>query len=390
MSSNPTPSLFDEGLARRLDTLLTSVGALLLLGIELAALADGAPVRGLAYIEVFSLSLLAFAGLLRFARSPWLAMLSTALVSVLSLRVSWFRNDLPGELFPLALGLLTGLFLWRSSLPRPVATALIPTALSLAVLMTFELGALSAIALYALIIASARSSATSAPAGRAGWRGDDRWWFVCVSSLVLMLGVGVYHQLREPLELWSRSLFNVMLLGGLVTSLIWLLAWSMLLRGLDGVRHSTFWSAIRLSVGIQVVVVVLLIGTQLVGLAAGHDRWPPYIAAAHSFAFVLLIRMTPLAVLSILRGLVSGRRSRLFWPWFFIASEGLSLALRTTQQALTLDRTATVAVSLHGLSLVIGIVAMWGLMRSLRDELSDTSIADTFSSDPETPEPRRA
>lgn len=386
MSSTPRPSLFDEGLARRLETLLTAVGALLLLGIELAALAEGAGVQALAFIEVFSLSLLTFGALLRFARSPWLAVLSVALALVLALRVSWFRNDLPSELFPLALGLLTCLFLLRSQLPRPAIAALIPTALSLGALMAFELASYSALVLCALIAASARSRPLPAPPDPARWRVGHRWWFVCLAALCLFFVRGLYHQLREPLELWSRALFQAALFSGLVASMVWLLSWSMLLRGMESLGSSTFWSAIRLGVRIQFVLLALLMGAQLYALAEGHERWPSYIAAGHSFLFLVFIRLSPLAALLILRGPGSGRRRRLFWPWFVLASDGLSLLLYTLHQALAWDRTEAAVATLHGLVVVVGLVAMWGLMRWLRDELRDTSMADTFSSDPETPE----
>lgn len=390
MSATPQPSLFDEDLARRLDTLLTAVGALLLMGIELAALADGAYVRALVVVEVFSLSLLAFAGLLRFARSPWLAVLSAALALVLALRVSWFRDDLPGELFSLALGLLTALFLLRSRLPGLVMAALIPTALSLAMLMSFESGPPAAPVLYAFIAVSARSRPLPGPPRLARWRGGNRWWSVCVAAILLFLVPGVYTQLREPLELWSRELFQAAVLVGLVTSLVWLLAWTMLLRGMESLGSSSFWSAIRLGVRIQCVLLVLLIGAQLYGLAEGHERWPPYVAAGHSFAYMVFPRTTPLAIILLLRGSRSQLHRRLFWPWFMLAADGLGLALFTADLVFTLDRTEAAVATLSGLLFVIGLVAMWGLMRALRDELSDTSMADTFSSDPETPEPRRA
>lgn len=386
MSANPQPSLFDEDLARRLDTLLTAVGALLLMGIELAALADGAYVRALVVVEVFSLSLLAFAGLLRFARSPWLAVLSAALALVLALRVSWFRDDLPGELFSLALGLLTALFLLRSRLPGLVMAALIPTALSLAMLMSFEPGPAAAPVLYAFIAVSARSRPLPGPPGLARWRGGNRWWSVCVAAMLLFLVPGIYTQLREPLELWSRELFQAAVLVGLVTSLVWLLAWTMLLRGMESLGSSSFWSAIRLGVWTQCVLLVLLIGAQLYGLAEGHEHWPPYVAAGHSFAFMVFIRTTPLAVFLLLRGSRSRLHRRLFWPWFMLAADGLGLAFYTADLVFTLDRMEAAVATLHGLLFVVGLVAMWGLMRALRDELSDTSMADTFSSDPETPE----
>lgn len=389
MSVNPKPSLFDEALARRLDTLLTAVGALLLLGVELAALAQGDRLRALFLVEAFSLSLLAFAGLLRFARAPWLAVLSTTLVLILCLRISWFQRDLPAPLFPLALGLLTNLFLWRSRLPRPVIMALIATSSSLAVLMTLERGTFSAAVLCALIAASARSQPISEPSGSAHWRGDQRWWFVLVAAMAMMLLSSTFHLLREPLELASRSLLHTAILLGAVTSMVWLMAWSMLLRGVVGPGSSTFWGALRLGVRIQLVLVVLLMGAQLYGLAGDRVHLLAYVAAGHSLTYLILGRMVPLALLIILRGAGRARADRLPWPWLVVGMDGLTLSYRTALVALELDRTDAAVVAVGGLLMVLELVATWGLMRSLRDELRDTSVADTFSSDPETPEPRR-
>lgn len=382
MNPEATPSLFDERLARRLDGLLTLTGALLLLGIELVALGSGERVRGLFVIELFSLSLLAFAGFLRFARTPWLAVLAAALILLLCLRVSWFHRDIPTAAFPLALGLLTGLFLWRSGLPRAVSATLIPTALSLAVLMAYELGTFSAPLLWGFIAASARSRPLPEQPGPARWQGGHRWWRVLVAALVMILLTSAYHLLREPLELDTRPLFNAALLFGAVTNLVWCAAWLMLLRGVKELGSSTFWSAMRLGVGIQLVLVVLLMGAHVYGIAEELRRWPAYVAAGHSLTLAVLGRMLPLALLCVLLG--TGRRhpGRLLWPWLVLGSEGLTLAYRTVIVAFELDRSDAMLIVIGGLVSVFELVAIGGLMRSLRDGWVDTSVADAFSEEP--------
>ncbi|HRE90773.1 MAG TPA: hypothetical protein PK095_16730 [Myxococcota bacterium] len=388
MSAAPTPSLFDEGLARRLDTVLTAAGALLLAGIEGAALIEGERVRALFMIEAFGLSLLAFAGLLRFSRAPWLATLSTVLVLVLCVQVSWFRTTLPPQIFPIALGLLSSLFLVHARLPRAVVVALIATALSLAALLALEQGSFSAILLYALIAWSARGQTPPEPTANARHLGDRRWWPVYLAALVLMLVLGTYNQLREPLELFSRPLFEASLVFGTVTTLVWLWAWWMFVGAIHDLRRSAFWSAIRLGVLIQAGLTGIILGLQLYGLAGDHERWPSYVAAGHALTFVTLSRVFPLAILCLLPGSGMGGRRRLTWPWLVVVSEALTLVFRTTVLAIELDRTAPVMVSLSSLLFLFGLVTMWGLMRSIHETLADTSMADAFSSEAPTPETR--
>lgn len=392
-TATPKPSLFDEAIARKVESLFALMGCGIALALDLAQHIVGEPVRFLFPFVRVAFGLLALVMVWRYRRHPVLAAVLMLATLFLTTRVSWLQDSIPTEALLAVQGVVVAGLLARSSLPRALR---LPAALT-----GLVLGGLAALSpdfglwpsiIWTLGALGARPGPSpTSEAATAAWRGGTgRWWFYFRVSQVL----GVV-----PFAFWvffafipdALSWAPVAALAVLSVTILQGFAWVSMLRSIDGVDRSTFWSGLRLVVFIALGVCAVSATLQLYALAAGMERWLPYILAGTNLFFVSLIGSegaVAVLVLSSYRSTprVDRSRRRVTWASLLLAGHVVLTLLNAISVAYDSELKGLVLPLLTFIAAVLGQVCLWGLFATLHGDIEQASMADTFSSDPETPE----
>ena len=389
MSAAPTPSLFDEGLARRVESLFAAVGCSMAVAITLAHLVVGEPVRFLYPFERLAVGLLALVMVWRYRHRPMLAGLLLLATLFLATRVAWFEASIPHELLLAVHAVVIAALIARSALPRALRVA--------ACLMAVVLGALSTLTpdfeswvliLWGLGALGSRSAPPPPAEGpMAGWKGGTgRWWFYFRLSVIL----GAF-----PFAFWvfswfipdARSWMPVAGLVGTGVMSLQLAAWVSMLRRVDGIHRSTFWSGLREVAFVALGVCTLSATLQIYELVLDADRWLAYILSGESLFMVLLTCLEVALAVLVLRSSGptprAGRaKRRVMWASLLLVEKMVTFLLYAAWLAYDPEQQSPVLAAFIFSTGLLGQACWWGLLATLHHDIEEASMAETFSSEP--------
>ncbi len=422
------PTLFDERLSARVDTILTATAAILLMLIEVVGLANGSRVDAPYMFALVALGCLSWTLARRFHRLPLVAFPLVLAAICMVLDLGWLRSHLPGFLQPTLHAFITCAFIFSARLPRFAAIALVTLALGLTAARFFDLGLFghmvvygqpsdlhvfavaSPLVLWLLIAISARPRPlatqtayaqsdpmphprpTATPTPRPLWSNRPHTWWryyrvAILAHMLLGLTWATFRFTGVPYE--DLAFSTVFVLAG-CASLALLSSRLLLLRLIEGRPGTSFWGAQDIIAKTLLLVVALLLAVQTYDLVTNEGQWQAPIlgvtrpifqtstALSASIALLFLLQPAPRATSPERPRPVDHRRT---WAHLGLGSMFFVAAAYALIAAAELTTTSTTMWLLTILSGTIGVVAEWGVLRTLHHDIEQAAMAETFSAD---------